>query len=437
MCGNIAYPQNKDILNQLLNLRDEYAQLLGYESYAHCDLDKQMAKSPLKVQAFLKEVSQKTSFKALSEIAALNSELPEGVGQSSNGKVLPYNLKYMITQYKQKHFALDSREVAQYFPMEKTIQGLFAIYQTILGLNFKQVGSSGFWHSDVKAIEVTDSASGALRGYVFLDLHPRENKYNHACLIPVLPTIKMTNNDGSEKVLPAVGVIIANFKKSTENMPSLLNHTEVTTFFHEFGHAMHMVLGATALRSFSGTATKTDFVEMPSQMFEEWMWDKEMLQKVSSHYLTGEPLPSELIDRMLAVQKLDSAYVVQRQNWLGLMSLEFHLAGKNKNLDEIMERLWKVQTPYLEFQSTNHMYAAWGHLAGYDAKYYGYMWSKVFALDMFEQFKERGLMSPEVGKRLVDSVLSRGGSVDPNQLLRDFLGREPNQDAFLANIGVE
>jgi len=196
------------------------------------------------------------------------------------------------------------------------------------------------------------------------------------------------------------------------------------------------LLGQTEMAGFSGTDTKTDFVEMPSQMLEEWMWDKEMLKLVSSHYKTGEPLPDALIDKMIELKKFSSGYNVQRQMWLARTSYECFLEGENKNVKDIMRAIHEKYCKNIRFEPKTNMHAAFGHLSGYGAKYYGYMWSKVFALDLFETIKKHGLLNFEIGEKLANNVLGKGGSVDPNKLLRDFLGREPNQDAFLRDLGL-
>lgn len=435
--NNRGYPKNKAVLTQLINLRDEYARLLGYKSYAQYDIDATMARTSDAVKTFIQAIAPKSMKRAREELMVIEAERPADVKLSPAGKLYPQDRGYLTALYKKHHYDLDNRVIAQYFPMEKTIQGLFTIYQTILGLSFKEMKPDNVWHPDVRAIEVTDTATGQLRGFVYLDMHPRPNKYSHACEAGALMAVKTNAADGSEMILPTVCVIICNFKKPTAETPSLLTHREVTTFFHEFGHAMHQVLGATELRSFSGTSTKIDFVEMPSQMFEEWMWDKAMLQKVSAHYQTGEPLPDELIDNMIAARKLNAALNAQSQLWLASLALELHEAGVDKDIDVIIKRLSNKYFPYLDCSRDDHLYANFDHLAGYNAKYYGYMWSNVFALDMFERFKKEGLLNPSVGHDLVTKVLGRGGSVDPNILLHDFLGREPNQDAFLRNLGVE
>ncbi|KKQ11787.1 MAG: Oligopeptidase A, partial [candidate division TM6 bacterium GW2011_GWF2_36_6] len=182
---------------------------------------------------------------------------------------------------------------------------------------------------------------------------------------------------------------------------------------------------------------KTDFVEVPSQMFEEWMSDKSVLKKLSSHYQSGQPLPDELIDKLIFMKKFDSGSFVLRQCCLSFISLEFFKDGKIKDIDSITEALFEKYQSHLQFDDQTHFHASFGHLVGYGAKYYSYMWAKVFALDLFYDVKKRGLFDPAVGKELVAKVLSKGGSVDPEELLKDFLGRKPTQDAFLSDMGIE
>lgn len=232
--------------------------------------------------------------------------------------------------------------------------------------------------------------------------------------------------------------MIANFTKPTAHKPSLLKRDEVKTFFHEFGHALHAILGATEIASLSGTNTKRDFVELPSQMLEEWLHDKDILKKVSKHYITGQPLPDEIIDTLLQLKNLTTGYFVVRQAYLSSIALFYFKKADNGTKDpySIMKQLFTTMLPYIAFSEDNHFYASFGHLTGYSAKYYGYLWSKVFALDLFATIKQYGLLNPEIGKKYVTEVIGKGGAQDPNELLYNFLGREPNAQAFLQDMGL-
>jgi len=432
---NRAYPQNIAVLDKIIAKRDELAKKLGFESYAALDIDAAMAKKPETSEKFIYDLIATAQNKAKKELLTFSQDLPAGVSLDENGKFNPWDLSYIKSNYKKKHFAFDERLVAEHFEAAKTIQGLFDIYQKFLGLKFKLIKPSWAWHEDVQAIEVFDSTNNNLRGYVVLDLYPRPNKYSHACCYPIIPTLKKDSNGVITKT-PSLSVVIANFPKSTKNKPALLRHGDVTTFFHEFGHAMHGLLGSTEMAGFAGTSVKTDFVEMPSQMFEEWMYDKAMLKQVSAHYQTGKPLDDATINTLSELKKFDSGYFVLRQCWLSLISLEYYKKGAHKDTNAITRALAEKLFLTIRFEPDTHFQAAFGHLTGYGAKYYSYMWAKVFALDIFEKVNAGGLLNPETGKLFAEKVLGKGGSIAPDQIVRDFLGREPNQQAFLRNLGM-
>ena len=429
--SNRAYPKNDELLKKIIVKRDQLAQLLGFESYAHLDIDNQMAKSVDTAKAFITDLVQKAQPKALIEFKEWTKDLPESVELTKEGKLKSADSSFAVNQYKKKYLEIDEEKIAEYFPMEQTIEGLLDIYEQFFNLTFKEVPVSGLWHDDVKLIEVYDKQNNLL-GYFLLDLYPRPNKYSHACQIDIIPATYLP--DGSPTKV--VALVIANFPKSTKTKPSLLKRQNVQTFFHEFGHAIHSLLGRTKLASVAGTNVKRDFVEMPSQMLEEWLWDKEMLKKVSSHYKTKEPLPDELIDKILALKTYNTGDFVCTQSCYALLSLACFGTGKEKNPYEINKKLFNQLMPYREFDPKNHMHASFGHLTGYGAKYYGYLWSKVFALDLFNKIKKRGLLNPEIGKDYAHKVIGQGGSKDPNELLEDFLGRKPTQDAFLKDLGL-
>jgi thimet oligopeptidase len=429
--NNRAYPKNIKVLEKLIELRDKLAHKLGFESYAHLATDDKMAKNPDTVKDFLNELIPKVTKKADKEFKGLFDDLPHDVSLTEDGKIDPWNYNYVIASYKKKHFNLDPRVVAEYFPMEKTIDAVFDIYQQFFNVRFVITKPENMWHEDVQLIEVYRKEDDVPQGYIFLDLYPRSNKYSHACHETCVSGVNYNGNK-----TPSVAVLIANFPKSTEDKPSLLKHDDVVTFFHEFGHAMHGVLGQTELASFSGTATKRDFVEMPSQMFEEWMWDKEMLKRVTSHYQTGESLPDNLIDTMLELKRFDSGYFVLRQCAFAFLSLHCYENGERKDTNKLVRDMYAKYFSFIRFEPQGHFQASFGHLNGYSAYYYSYMWSKVFALDMFDYIKKQGLLNPEVGEKLINDVLGRGGSADPNELIVEFLGRKPKQDAFLKDIGI-
>ncbi len=429
--SNRAYPSNEQVLQNLLAKRDQLAKLLGFASYADFDLDDQMVQSLEQAQSFLDKLVKRAAGKEAQEFADLTQSLPDGV-VLNEGKLLPWDSAFAKQHYKKQKFDIDEQKIAEYFPVEQTIEGLLAIYESFFSLRFEEVVVHKLWSNDVRALKVYDKATDQLLGYILMDLYPRANKYSHAANLTVVPTIFGKDNK------PNVGIsaIIANFPKAQGDKPPLFKRSDVSTFFHEFGHALHGLLGRTHMAKFSGTETKTDFVELPSQILEEWLWDKDMLKMISEHYQTGDTLSDDLIDRILATKHIETGFFVQRQAFLALLSLSYYLQGQEKDLQGIAKELHEKIMKNRVFIPEVHFYANFGHLPEYAAKYYGYLWSKVFALDIFAQVKKHGLLDPEIGSKYAHEVIGKGGSIDPNELLRKFLGREPNDEAFFADMGL-
>lgn len=434
--NNLGYPVNEEILSEMIKLRDKLAKILGFENYASLDIDSQMAKKPKVAEDFILGLISKAQSKMTLEFENFIKKLPEGVELVDN-KLKPWDYSYLKNSFKKQNFSVDERLIAEYFPMEKTINALFNIYQSFLNLEFKIEKTNDFWQEDLSLISVYSKGKEKFLGYIVLDLFPRPNKYSHACMYPIVGPILYKDKNSNEKFeRSAVAVVIANFTKPSSDKPSLLKHDEVKTFFHEFGHAMHQLLGQTEIASFSGTSTKTDFVEMPSQMFEEWIWDKDILKSLSSHYLTGASLPDDIINNKIALKKLDSGFFLTRQAILSLLSLNLFLDGEYKNIFEVNKALTSKYIPQMLWDDRNHFYTSFGHLVSYDSKYYSYMWSKVFAIDLFDKVKKNGLLNPKVGGELAEKVLGEGGEIDPEELLISFLGRKPNSEAFFAELGI-
>jgi len=430
--SNRAYPKNNFVLKKVIEKRDKLAQLVGFNSYADLDLSNQMIDSVEKAELFLNDLIAKSTPKVQKEFEQLTTTLPSSVSLTADGKLKPWDIAFLKSSYKKKVFSLDERTIAEYFPMKKTIDGLLAIYEQFFNLTFKEKPLHDLWHNDLQLIEVYNAANDNRIGYIIIDLYPRPNKYSHACHASIVPSFH-TNN---AKNFPSVSLVIANFSKPTDTKPSLLKRSDVRTFFHEFGHALHSILGRTALASFSGTNTKRDFVEMPSQMLEEWLFDEDILKKISCHYKTGKPLPDETIDTIISLKHFDSGQFVQAQSFYSMLSLHYYKAGSNKDTNAIFKNLYTKIRTHVQFEPKSHMQASFGHLMGYGAKYYGYLWSKVYALDLFYEIKKHGLLNPEIGQRYIKEILGKGGSVDPIILLRNFLNREPNSDAFFSDLGL-
>ncbi len=424
-----AYPANCSVLSTVIEKRHKLAELLGFNSFAHLALQDQMVKNPERVEEFLTNLVEKTVAKEQLEFERLIKNLPASVRLSPEGKLYPWDRSYVVQHYKKNNFNIDENKISHYFPMDNTIKELLAIYEQFLDLEFKEEAIDSLWHPEVKLITVYQNKQ--LQGYLLLDLHPRAHKYNHACHTTIIPALK--TNEG---IRPAVSVVIANFPHAIAGQPALLKRDDVNTFFHEFGHALHALLGATKLGSFSGTRVKTDFVEMPSQMLEEWLWDPAILKQISKHYKTGEQLPDETINTLIELKNLTSAGDIQRQLVFALVSLNYFKEGAQKDIYAIFKKFYEQIRKNDLFYDDCHFYTAFGHLMGYDAKYYSYLWSKVFALDLFEHIKSFGLLNTDIGTRYKNTILAKGGSKDPDELLYDFLGRAPTTDAFMRSLGL-
>jgi len=427
---NRAYPANYPILEQIMKKRDAVAKLLGFDSYVVYDLDDTMAKDPTKVRVFLNEIMEKARKKQQKEFAQLTKKLPASVTLTQDKKLQPWDREFLKEAYKKKYLDLDDRKLSEYFPVNHVLPEILSIYQQFLGLRFEEFACKGLWHPSVKCVQVFDDNS-RLRGYLLLDLYPRPNKYSHACMVNIIATQKV-----NDAICPAVIAVLANFPPGTKQDPGLLKFADVRTFFHEFGHAMHGMLGATRMHGFSGTSVKTDFVETPSQMFEEWLHDKDILKKISKHYQSGKSLPDDIIERLIEIDKFDAGDFHLRQLGFGLFSLGI-FENPNQDIQQFYKETITLTQPFLVFDDESHTPANFGHLTGYAAKYYSYLWSKVFAMDLFEQVKKHGLLNPEIGRKIVNEILAKGGSIEPDILLQNFLGREPNQEAFLKHFDFE
>ncbi len=426
---NRAYPQNEPVLKALIAKRDAVAKELGYSSYADYDLENQMARTVQRVHDFIQDLLPKTQVKMQQEFDQLVADLPAGI-TLIDGKLKRWDYAYVKTQYKKKNLQVDEHKVSEYFPAQKTIAQLFKIYEQFFSIAFKEVAVSHSWHADVKKFEVYDK-NNQLIGYLYLDLHPRPNKFSHACCESLVAA-----SYKDDKIVPGAAIVITNFPKASDDAPSLLKYNDVATFFHELGHALHAILGRTHIASFSGMKVATDFLEMPSQMLEEWIADFTILKSISSHYQSGNPMPDELIHKIVALQQFDCGNLLQDQLYKMSISLELFKEGAYKNPYEIVKKIINDIRINFAFEPKAHYYTAFCHLPDYGAKCYCYLWSQVFAMDLFQEIKKQGLLNPVIGQKYVEQVIGKGGSEDPNSILKNFLGRDPNPNAFLESYGI-
>ena len=425
---NRAYPKNEAVLEQMIAKRDHLAKKLGYPSYASLEIETQMVESEEAAHQFVDEMVERCNPVADREFDILANNLPKDVYLNDDNTLNSFDMAYVVDNYKKQVINLDEQVVAEYFPLEKTFEGLISIYEKFFGLSIQKEKVKGLWHEDVEVLSV--SKDKQVLGYVLFDLHPREGKYGHACNATALPAVK---NDKGQTI--ALTTVVANFPKPSEGRPSLLRHGEVTTFFHEFGHAIHNVLGSTDMVLACGTSCSTDFVELPSQLLEEWMYDREMLKMVSSHYETQQPLPDAIIDKIVSSRSFCAGLFYLRQCYLAKLSLEFYKDGAEKNTNMIEHKLRNQIIRHSKAMEETHMHNSFGHLDQYGPLYYGYMWSKVFALDIFEQIEKEGLLDPKAGERYVAEILGKGGSEDPNVMLENYLKRKPSMDPFIKSLG--
>ncbi|XP_061152477.1 thimet oligopeptidase isoform X2 [Syngnathus typhle] len=446
---------NSAILKEMVALRARKSSLLGFGTHADFVLEMNMVKSAKRVAVFLGEHSSAWCPHGVHMASApgIRTWGPHGIRVPSysysseelshklkplgdqerqlilklkeeeclkralhfDGRLHACDTRYFMTQVEESQYAVDQNLLKEYFPMDVVTQGLLDIYQELLGLTFELLQSAPVWHSDVKVYVVKDRSHGQVLGQFYLDLYPREGKYGHAACFGLQPGCLLA--DGHRQM--SVAAMVANFSKPTPAAPSLLQHDEVETYFHEFGHVMHQLCA-----------------QAPSQMLENWVWEKEPLRRMSRHYRTQQPIPEQLLDKLIKSRLANTGLFNLRQIVLAKVDQALHT---HSSLDPAEEyaRLCQEVLGIPASPGTN-MPATFGHLSdGYDAQYYGYLWSEVFSMDMFyARFKQEGIMNPEVGLDYRKCILGPGGSVDAADMLKKFLGREPKQEAFLISKGL-
>ena len=419
---------NQPLLDEAVRLRYRVAQLFGQPSWAHHQMDDHMAKDPQAVEAFYDDLMPPLVEKGREEIAVMAEFLADDTGDT---ELQVWDWRYYDTQLRKRDFGLDPHEVAAFFPMGPVLDGLLDLTGEVFGIDYKRVDDAPAWHPDVVCYAIHDRESGAQLAHAYMDLHPREGKYGHAAAFDLV--VGRLLPDGSYR--RPVAAIVANFTKPTADGPSLLQHDEVVTLFHEFGHILHQTLTRAELVRFSGTNTEVDFVEAPSQIMEHWCWNAEVLTRFARHHSTGEPIPASLVEKLVAARSLNVGVSTLRQAQFGLLDMWLHGPGEDKDLDEIHRRA--VDVSLLPFHEGTFFPASFEHMVGgYDAGYYGYLWSEVFGDDMFSRFEAEGVTNPDVGRAYRREILEKGGTLDGDVMLRNFLGREPDNRAFLRKLGI-
>jgi thimet oligopeptidase len=417
--GARAWPSNEVTLRALLAVRAEQARLLGYASWADYVTEDKMARSADTVRTFLERVAVASETRAHADLEQLL--LRKRKDEPAAQRVEDWEKAYYEERVKQEAFAFDSQSVRPYFEFRRTRDGLLAICGRLFDIAFRKVEAVEVWHPSV---DVYDVHRGEERlGRIYLDLHPRPDKYKHAAQFPLVSGLL-----GQQ--LPE-GVLVCNFADPAVASPALLDHDDVVTLFHEFGHLMHHLLGgAQRWIGFSGVATEWDFVEAPSQMLEEWAWDPATLALFARHVESGEPIPAELVQCMRAASEFGKGTHTRHQVFYAQLSLAYHLAEpRTLDLTAVMMDLQRRFSPFPHVEGT-HFFASFGHLHGYSAMYYTYLWSLVIAKDLLSEFQRSGLLDAGTSRRYREAVLVPGGSKDAKDLVEAFLARPYGFAAF-------
>ena len=420
---------NQENVKTIVRLRQERAAILGYESHAHYILEERMAKTPEKVNEFLADLllhGKPAADRDVQEIKDFAQKL-DGLEDLQR-----WDLAYYAEKLKKEKFNIDDELLKPYFQLEKVVDGAFQVAEKLYGIQFKERKDIPVYHEDVSTYEVLN-ADGTLLSVFYADFFPRAGKRNGAWMT----SYRSQHIKNGENIRPLVS-IVCNFTKPTATKPSLLTFNEVTTLFHEFGHALHGMLANTQFSSLSGTSVYWDFVELPSQIMENWCFEKECLDLFATHYESGEPIPQEYIERIKASANFQEGYQTARQLSFGMLDMAWH-GQDNSTVESVsdFEKEAMAATQVLPEVAGTNMSVAFSHIfqGGYSAGYYSYKWAEVLDADAFELFKEKGLFDQETAQKF-RVLLSSGGTVHPMELYTAFRGREPKPDALLKRAGL-
>ncbi len=448
--GAIGEWDNEPIVARVMELRRELAELLGFGSYADLTTHRRMVGGGENAMNFIDGMAEKVLPAFRAEVQQVLDFISEQEGRHVRF-IDPWSRRYYLKKMSEKMYNFDAEELRPYHKADNVINGMFAIYSHLLGVSFSEVPSiclekgspcpEGYvevWHHDVKVFKVTDAKSGAHLGTFYVDLFPRASKRAGAWVMPL--RYGAAGKDGASHE-PHLAALVGNLTTPTEDKPALFSHYDVQTLFHEFGHMMHCMLGDTELQAHCGTSVAWDFVELPSQLFENWTWYPEGIAQYAFHYETGEPMPAELVEKLQRSRYFLPAMDTMGQLCLGKLDMEMHVnyneKFKGKSLDLASAQLLDPWTmPYS--QSAPSVMRNLTHCinGGYSAGYYSYKWAEVLAADAFTRFKKEGLLNAATGASFREAVLSKGDSKPAGEVYRDFMGRDPNPDALLQAQGL-
>jgi oligopeptidase A len=429
-----AERNNVPLVARILELRAEKAQLLGYANFADLVLEDRMAKRGAAAQSFLAGLEQRTHAPFERENAALEAYRSKVDGTAA--PLAAWDIGYYAEKQRTAEYAFEEEDLRPYFPLQSVLAGMFELVRRLYGIEVKEAGAVPVWHPDVKFYEIRDE-DGALLGSFYADWHPRETKRGGAWMDAFL-----TAGVYQGEWRPHVGLMCGNLTPPAGGKPALLSHRDVETIFHEFGHLLHHCLSKVEIRSLAGTSVAWDFVELPSQIMENWCWERESLDLFARHYQTGEPIPEELLQKMRRARTFRSANGQMRQLSFGTVDLALHTGYDAVRDGEpvaysrtLMQRFVPAPLP-----ADHAMIAAFTHLfadpVGYGAAYYSYKWAEVLEADAFSRFRNEGLFNRTTGLDFRSKILARGDGEDPAVLFRDFMGRDPDPAALFARLGI-
>ena len=423
---------NTEVMADILKLRHQLAQILGFDNHAERSLATKMAQSPQQVLDFLDDLAARSKPIAEKEFEQLKAFAKETADMD---ELEAWDVTYFAEKLRQQRYAISQEEVKPYFPEDKVVNGLFAVVNRLYGLEISEREGVDTWHKDVRFFDIHD-ANGELRGQFYLDLYARQHKRGGAWMDECLVRRKTQNG-----IQTPVAFLTCNFSEPVGDKPALFTHDEVTTLFHEFGHGLHHMLTQIDYSGVSGiNGVAWDAVELPSQFMENWCWEREALDLISGHYQTGEKLPDELYNKMVAARNFQSAMMMLRQLEFSLFDFRLHLEFDPNGGDQVEKILSEVrdQVTVVKPPKFNRFAHSFGHIfaGGYAAGYYSYKWAEVLSADAFSKFEENGIFDRQTGLEFLNNILEQGGSKEPMELFIAFRGREPEIDALLRHSGI-
>jgi len=420
---------NRALVLRLADLRLQLANLLGYPDFASYALEERMASNPEMVNQFLKDLLSASKSAGEHDLADIR-EFAEKTGHK--GTIERWDWAYYSEKLKMKRFNIDDEVLRPYFPLEKVQEAVLGLATSLYGITFKINRDIPVYSSEVTGLEVHDH-NDEIIAILLLDYHPRESKSGGAWMTGY----REQRKENGKRIIPVVSLVM-NFTRPTSSKPALLSHNELTTFLHEFGHALHGMLSDCEYESLSGTNVKRDFVELPSQIMENWAWEKEWLDTWAAHFETGGIIPSQILTMLRESLTYNEGYASMRQLGFGLLDMAWHTLSKPPDSDVVtFERVAMAAAELLPFADGTCMSVSFGHLfaGGYAAGYYGYKWAEVLDADAFSLFRENGIFNRDTASSFRKHILERGGSSEPDELFRAFRGRDPKIDALIERCG--